>query len=219
MRGRSPPKAFPLGGRWHGEAVTDEGAMIERFFVGPDALIGLLDGSFRRVVSPPAGGDLLCPWRQSRQNAPGGRLRMSAPRSYSPYPRTPFTGVTPWTLCGPSGAQNQECLGAVPSGPTGGLCEEKLELVRFYFCAWRCRTNAPGANPGRAGLGPAPTRRMGPSLYLRRGGYQPPATECSASPVGAAHWAARPSLPLGADAPCQGADSPCQGEMAVGQKG
>ena len=195
MRGRSPQKAFPLGGRWHGEAVTDEGAMIERFFVGPDALIGLLDGSFRRVVSPPAGGDLLCPWRQSRQNAPGGRLRMSAPRSYSPYPRTPFTGVTPWTLCGPSGAQNQECLGAVPSGPTGGLSEKKLELVRFYFCAWRCRTNAPGANPGRAGLGPAPTRRMGPSLYLSRGGYQPPATECSASPVGAAHWAARPSLP------------------------
>ena len=67
---RAPPrKAFPLGGRWHGEAVTDEGAispqslplggkvppkgadegaMIERFFVGPDALIGPLDGSFRR---------------------------------------------------------------------------------------------------------------------------------------------------------------------------
>ena len=69
MRGRSPQKAFPLGGRWHGEAVTDEGAispkslplggkvppkgadegaMIERFFVGPDAHIGPLDGSFRR---------------------------------------------------------------------------------------------------------------------------------------------------------------------------
>ena len=30
MRG-FPLKAFPLGGRWHGEAVTDEGAMIERF--------------------------------------------------------------------------------------------------------------------------------------------------------------------------------------------
>ena len=24
-------QAFPLGGRWHGEAVTDEGAMTERF--------------------------------------------------------------------------------------------------------------------------------------------------------------------------------------------
>ena len=72
----APLKSLPLGGRWHGEAVTDEeaispqslplggkvppkgadeGAMIERFFVGPDALIGPLDGSFRRGISPPAG--------------------------------------------------------------------------------------------------------------------------------------------------------------------
>ena len=35
----------------------DEGAMVERFFVGPDALIGPLDGSFRRGISPPAGGE------------------------------------------------------------------------------------------------------------------------------------------------------------------
>ena len=41
----------------------DEGAIIGRFFVGPDALIGPLGGSFRRGVSPPAGGDPLCPWR------------------------------------------------------------------------------------------------------------------------------------------------------------
>ena len=53
---RAPKKAFPLGGRWHGEAVTDEGTIIARFFVGPDALIGPLDGSFRRGISPPAGG-------------------------------------------------------------------------------------------------------------------------------------------------------------------
>ena len=46
-----------MRGRWHGEAVTDEGAIIERFFVGPDALIGPLDGSFRRGISPPAGGE------------------------------------------------------------------------------------------------------------------------------------------------------------------
>ena len=45
--------------------------MIERFFVGPDALIGPLDASFRRGVSPPAGGELLCPRRQSNQNAAG----------------------------------------------------------------------------------------------------------------------------------------------------
>ena len=73
---RAPKKAFLSGAdspyqgemsrsdrgdreRWHGEAVTDEGAMIERFFVGPDALIGPLDGSFRRGISPPAGGEFL----------------------------------------------------------------------------------------------------------------------------------------------------------------
>ena len=99
MRGL-PLKAFPLGGRWHGEAVTDEWAMIERFFVGPDALIGPLDGSFRRGVSPPAGGDLLCPWRQSRQNATGDaadglRLRYAPPRSIGPLSPDPVTGVTP----------------------------------------------------------------------------------------------------------------------------
>ena len=37
-----PPKAFPPpGGRWHGEAVTDEGAMTERF--------RFLQGGFRRL--------------------------------------------------------------------------------------------------------------------------------------------------------------------------
>ena len=41
MRGLPPKKAFPLGGRWHGEAVTDEGAMIERF--------RFLAGRFRRL--------------------------------------------------------------------------------------------------------------------------------------------------------------------------
>ena len=34
-------QAFPLGGRWHGEAVTDEGAMTERF--------RFLQGGFRRL--------------------------------------------------------------------------------------------------------------------------------------------------------------------------
>ena len=37
----APPQAFPLGGRWHGEAVTDEGAMTERF--------RFLQGGFRRL--------------------------------------------------------------------------------------------------------------------------------------------------------------------------
>ena len=37
-----------------------------------------------------------------------------------------FTGVTPWGRQRISGAQNQECLSAVPSGPTGGLSGQKF---------------------------------------------------------------------------------------------
>ena len=48
-------------------------------------------------ISPPAGGDLLCPWRQSRQNATGDasdglRLRFAPPRPIGCFPRTPFYG-------------------------------------------------------------------------------------------------------------------------------
>ena len=44
--------------------------MIERFFVGPDALIGPLDGSFRRGISPPAGGEFLSQrWERNQRIA------------------------------------------------------------------------------------------------------------------------------------------------------
>ena len=46
----------------------------------------------------------------------GGRLRMSAPRSYSPYPRSPVTGVTPWTRHWISGAQNLSGWSEFPPG-------------------------------------------------------------------------------------------------------
>ena len=128
MRGL-PLKAFPLGGRWHGEAVTDEGAMIERFFVGPDALIGPLDGSFRRGVSPPAGGEFLSQRWERNQRIAGGRGRRALRAHRTAYPRAPITGVTPSAWQKISGAQNQECLGAIPSGPTGGLPVLKLQSV------------------------------------------------------------------------------------------
>ena len=92
-------------------------------------------------------------------------------------PRTPITKVTPLARHKISGAQNQECSGAIPSGPTGGLSLQNLEHLRFKICAWLCRTNAPGTNPGRAGLGPAPTRKTQPFSICRRGGPMwPPAS-------------------------------------------
>ena len=85
--------------RWHGEAVTDEGAMIERFFVGPDALIGPLDGSFRRGISPPAGGELLCPWRLVVAKSTRLRFRLAAKTALVPllflFPANPLRWASP----------------------------------------------------------------------------------------------------------------------------
>ena len=86
--------------------MTDEGAMIERFFVGPDALIGPLDGSFRRGVSPPAGGEFLSQRWERNQRIAGGRGRRALRAHRTAYPRTPFTEVTPWGGQKISGAQN-----------------------------------------------------------------------------------------------------------------
>ena len=71
---------------------------------------------------------------------------MSASRSYSPYPQTPITGVTPWVRQKISGAQNLSGGSEFPPGHWA-LSLQKLRLVQFNFCAWLCRTNVPGAFP------------------------------------------------------------------------
>ena len=123
-------------------------------------------GVFLRGISPPAGGEFLCPRRQRNQNAAGDGFDEHFVL-IAAFPRTPFTGVTPWGGQNPSGARNQECLGAVPSGPTGGLCFEKIEAAAVPRLRLGFRTNAPGpfftvgAHSVRpwAGLGPAPANR------------------------------------------------------------
>ena len=76
---------------------ADEGAVIERFFVGPDALIGPRDGSFLRGVSPPAGGEFLSQrWERNQRiagdAADGLRLRFAQPRSIGQLSPDPITG-------------------------------------------------------------------------------------------------------------------------------
>ena len=66
-------------------------------------------------------------------------------------PTDPITGVTPWTLCGPSGAQYQECLGAIPSGPTGGLSGKKIGTGAVLFLRLPL-PNQCSRPPGRAVL-------------------------------------------------------------------
>ena len=76
-------------------------------------------------ISPPAGGEFLCPWRQRNQNATGDGSDEHFVLIVA-FPRTPLRGRVPVTFCNVSGAQNQECLGAIPFGPTGGLSKMKI---------------------------------------------------------------------------------------------
>ena len=154
-------------------------------------------GVFLRGISPPAGGEFLCPRRQRNQNAAGGRLRMDTSCPYSPYPRSPITGVTPLGGQNPTGARKQECLGAVPSGPTGGLSGRKIGVGAVPLLRLGFRTNAPG------------TYAVGPvwDRPLRNG------MAASSPAVGAAHRAARKPSPY------KGADSPYQGEMSRSDRG
>ena len=100
-------------------------------FVGPDALIGPLGGSFHRKSFAP--GDA----------ADGLRLRYAPPRSIGPLSPDPITGVNPSARQIISGAQNLSgFLRFLPGHWALGL--QKLLLLRFHNCAWLCRANAPG---------------------------------------------------------------------------
>ena len=97
-------------------------------------------------IPPPAGGGLLCPWRQSNQNATRETLRMGAARPYSRPPGPRSTRDSPESDQNPSGAQNQECLGTLSSGPPGPECA-KFTSGAVQFLRLGFPTNAPGANP------------------------------------------------------------------------
>ena len=176
MRG-FPLKAFPLGGRWHGEAVTDEGAISPQSLplggkVPPKgADEGAMIERFRssqRNISPPAGGEFLCPWRQRNQNATGDGSDERFALIFA-FPRPPFTGVIPWARQNPSGAQNQECLSAVPSGPTGGLSGKKIVAGAFPLLRLPSPNQRPGAVFRRRGAQCAPAGRSGTGPYGKAG--------------------------------------------------
>ena len=103
----------------------------------------------RRGISPPAGGDLLFPWRKRRQNAPGDasdglRLRCAPPRSIGRFPRTPFTGDALLLIyCWISGAQNLSGGSKFLPGHWA-LGVQNLKLLRFKNCACVCLADAFG---------------------------------------------------------------------------
>ena len=69
---------------------------------------------------------------------------MSAPRSYSPFPQSPFMGdVLLIGGSGITGAQSLECLAAIPSGPLGpGFAKfvfDAVQLLRLGLPSQRCQ--------------------------------------------------------------------------------
>ena len=121
-----------------------------------------------------------------------------------PPPRTPITGDAVLAgFCRTSGAQNLSGWSEFPPGHRA-LGLQKLGVMRFHSRAWLCRTNASDADyavgagvlirPSRNRVsslgGPASVRPLQNLVFARRGGYQPPAPEISAT-VGAALAAAR----------------------------
>ena len=119
LRFAAHPQAFPLGGRCpSAHTGADEGPIIERFFVGPDALIGPLGGSFRWGVSPPVGGEVLSQrWGKYPKDRRGrGRWTTAPPRSIGPLSPDPlYEGRVPVRSCNSFGAQNLS--GFLPSLP------------------------------------------------------------------------------------------------------
>ena len=95
---------------------------------------------------------------------------MSAPRSYSPYPRTPY-GLIPldgWKFP----ARKSEWRFAIPPAPLG-LAWLKFRMVWFHRRAWICRTNAPGPISAvgaahRAARKPSPSKGEGVWPKARR---------------------------------------------------
>ena len=119
-------------GRWHGEAVTDEGAGFG---------LGLLyAGGFALR------GEFLSQRWERNQRIAGGRLRMDTACPYSPFPG-PHYGGYPFEWAKISGAQNRSDWSESPPGHWA-LSLQKLPPARFHSRAWLCRANAPGPNPG-----------------------------------------------------------------------
>ena len=93
-------------------------------------------------------------------------------------PRTPVTGVTPCSGQNISGAQKQECLGAVPSGPLGpGFTKIGTGAVPHLRLSLPSQRSRPGSRrrggpmwppAGRSGTGPYGKNGVFP--IFRRGG-------------------------------------------------
>ena len=115
-------------------------------------------------------GEFLSQRWERNQRIAGGRLRMDTPCPYSPYPRSPITGVTPWAGQIIFGAQN---LSGFPRFLPAhwGLALPKLNPARFHCCAWVCRANGTRSVDGGSPKG-LPYPNLNHFLVMRRGGAE-----------------------------------------------
>ena len=127
----APPFSLPLGGRCpSAHTGADEGTGFGFPFVG----CAVLQGFALR-------GELLCPRRQSNQNATGDGSDEHSVLIVA-FPRTPLRGTrTCWILQNFRRAKMEWPPRFIPGHWALGL--QKLPLLRFPWCAW----------PGRAGDG------------------------------------------------------------------
>ena len=99
-------------------------------------------GVFLRGISPPAGGEFLCPRRQRNQNAAGDGSDEHFVLIVA-FPRTPLRGtLSCLMLLNFRRAKMEWPPRFLPGHWALGL--QKLPLVRFRWCAWVSRTNAHG---------------------------------------------------------------------------
>ena len=168
-----PYKAFPLGGRWLAEGQTDEGGTIERFFVGPDALIGPLDGSFRRGDFAACGRrvSFWMPRKKPKRHQGAAQDERFALIFAAPGPH--FTGAQLGSL-----AVNAKARVAQLNG-LHSIAAAAEWSVTFEGCSYRwkarllsCLGSSAAQSTGRRVRTPAPTEYPETRLSLRRGRSQ-----------------------------------------------
>ena len=167
------PKARGDRERWLAEGQTDEGATIERFFVGPDALIGPLDGSFRRGDFAACGRrvSFWMPRKKPKRHQGAAQDERFALIFAAPGPH--FTGAQLGSLAVIAKARVAQLTGCPSIAAAAELA------VTFGGCSyrWKARllsclgSNAAQSTGGRVRT-PAPAAYPETRLSLRRGRSQ-----------------------------------------------
>ena len=167
------PKARGDRERWLAEGQTDEGTTIGRFFVGPDALIGPLDGSFRRGDFAACGRrvSFWMPRKKPKRHQGAAQDERFALIFAAPGPH--FTGAQLGSLAVNAKARVAQLTGC-PS-----IAAAAEWSVTFGGCSYRwkarllsCLGSSAAQRTGGRVRTPAPTEYPETRLSLRRGRSQ-----------------------------------------------